>query len=184
MALTLRRGTSRVFQLTLENCDTQDFIWQDFGKIRVRLSQGRHYIDKYAQIDPNDPTACLVYYSQEDSIGFSEEIKAKLQVFLLKESEDHQLAIKSKTFDVIIEESLWNEVITDGNYSGTEVLTLDDPEYSQPIGHDYYSYLHLNIKEFSGIISNDAGAVVEGSDLYYDSSNETLFASSEDNSGE
>jgi len=184
MALTLRRGTSRVFQLTLENCDTQDYIWQDFGKVRVRLSQGGYYIDKFAQIDPNDPTSCLVYYSQEESIKFTEDSKAKLQVFVLKESEEHQLAIKSKTFDVIIEESLWNEVITDGKYAGTEVLTLDDPEYSEPIGHDYYSYLHLDIKEFRGIISNDAGAVMEGTTLYYDGSNETLFSSEENQSGE
>lgn len=176
MALSIRRGTSKLLQLTLENCNTQDYIWSDFGSIRVRLSQGSVCVDKFATIDYNDETACFVYYSQEDTIKFSDKYKAKLQVFVLNESLEHQVASKSSVFDVIILESLWDNVVTDGRYGGVESLVLEDPDYPEPIGHDYYGYLHIDIKEYRGIITEFGGATLEGSFLVYDPSTETVFS--------
>lgn len=176
MALSIRRGASQVIQLSLEGCDTQDYIWEDFGTIRVRLSQGIVHVDKIAQIDQDDATACLIYLSQADTIQFSSESKAKLQVFTLRESQYHQLAIKSKVFDVIVEESLWDEVITDGTYSGDEDIDLFDPKYQTPMGHDYYGYVHIDVNEFRGIISDAEDAQLMGDVLTYDPSSETLYS--------
>lgn len=184
MSLSIRRGASRVFQISFDNCDNQDILWNNFEHIRVRLSQGDVVVDKMAVIDQNDATACLVYYSQEDTIRFKNNSTAKLQIFLIKESEDHQIAIKTNVFDVVVGESLWNEVVTDGIYSGNESLAILDPEYSEPIGHDYYSYLHIDIKEYHGIISEKADVIIDGTNLYYDPSTETIFASAEDHSSE
>lgn len=178
MALNIRRGASRVFQITLENCEALDYLWSDLGTIRVRLSQGDVYVDKIAIIDPNDATACLVYYSQAETLKFSDKYKAKLQVFVLNESQSHQLAIKSSVFDVIVSESLWNEYVTDGNYGENESLILDSPEYQEPIGHDYYSYLHIDINEYRGIISEVAVAVLDGDTLVYNPDTEVLYSES------
>lgn len=178
MALNIRRGASRVFYITLENCEAQDFIWRDLGTIRVRLSQGNVVVDKIAEIDHNDETACFVYFSQEDTIKFSDKFKAKVQVFILRESTDHQLAVKSTPFDVVVMESLWDEVITDGVYSGIEDFSLVDPAFQEPIGHDYYGYLHIDISEFRGIISEVDEALIEGDTLVYDPSSETLSSTS------
>lgn len=176
MALSIRRGASKVIQLSLEGCEYQDYIWEDFGTIRVRLSQGSVHVDKIAQISQDDATACLIYFSQADTIQFSSESRAKLQVFTLRESQYHQLAIKTKVFDVLVEESLWDEVVTDGTYSGTEDVDLFDPDYPAPIGHDYYGYLHIDVNEFRGIISDAEDAQMLGDTLMYDPDSETLYS--------
>lgn len=177
MALSIRRGASRAFKITLEGCEEQDYIWKDLGSIRVRLSQGGIHVDKTPVIDKSDGTVILVYFSQEDTIKFLDTAKAKLQVFTLKESTYHQLAIKSDVFEVAVLESLWDDVVTDGSYSGNENIDLDDPEYSDPIGHDYYGYLHMDVEEFRGIISEVPGAIMEGTVLRYNPSSETLLSS-------
>ncbi len=178
MALSIRRGASRVIQLTLERCEAQDFLWGDFNTILVRLSQGSVNIDKTPVIQENDPSSCLVYYSQEDTLRFSDKQKARLQVFLLYESNEHQCAVKSDVYNVVVTESLWNEAITSGVYSGNESLELVDPNYQYPIGHDCYSFLHIDITEFRGIIKEAVEAALEGDSLAYNPSNETLSAES------
>ena len=177
MALSIRRGASRVFRLSLENCVAFDYLWKDLGTIRVRLSQGGIVVDKTPTIMTSDATSCLVYYSQEDTIRFSDQAKAKIQVFALKESTYHQLAVKSEIYDVEVYPSLWNEAITDGKYSGNESLNLDSPAFQDPVGHDYYGYMHIDIKEFSGIISEVSGNILQGANLVYNPTTETLRSS-------
>ena len=177
MAIYIRRGTSKVLQLCLEGCSEQTYIWRDLGSIRVRLTQGAVVIDKRPVIDKNDSSCCLVYYSQADTIRLKSGMKARLQVFTLKESSYHQTAIKSEVFEIPIEESLWDTEVTDGKYTGTESLSFDSPEYQEPIGHDYYGHLHLKINEFQGIISEVSGAILQGSTLVYNKDTETLLSS-------
>lgn len=174
MALSIRRGASRVFVITLEGCEDDDYIWSDLGTLMVRLRQGANIVDKKLTIDPHDHTKGYVYFSQAETIKFSDTAKAKIQVFTLKESTYHQLAIKTDAFDVIVLESLWDNVV--GTNYTEEYLPPDSPEFTDPVGHDYYQYLHVDISEFAGIISDAPGAILSNETLVFNASTETLYS--------
>ena len=174
MALTIRRGASRVFVITLENCAEDDYIWNELGTLMVRLRQGSVIVDKKLTIDSRDKKVGYVYFSQAETIKFRDDAKAKLQIFTLKESTYHQLAIKTDAFEVIVLESLWDNVVGE-NYQ-EEYLPPDSPEFTDPVGHDYYQYLHVDISAFAGIISDAPGTILNGTDLVFNESIETLYS--------
>ena len=174
MALSIRRGTSRVFVITLEGCEDDEYIWSDLGTLMVRLRQGANIVDKKLTIDPNDRTKGYVYFSQAETINFTDQAKAKIQIFTLKESTYHQLAIKTNAFDVTVLESLWDNVV--GEKYSQEYLPPDSPEFTDPVGHDYYQYLHIDISEFAGVISDASGTILSHDTLMFNSSTETLYS--------
>lgn len=176
MALSIRRGASRVFVITLEGCEDDDFIWSDLGRLMVRLAQGANVVDKLLTIDAHDRTKGYVYFSQGDTIKFKDNAKAKLQIFTLKDSTYHQLAIKTDTFEVNVLESLWNEVVDKSHAYVEEYLPPDSPEFTEPVGHDYYQYLHIDISEFAGIITSVPGTILSGTNLVYNGTSETLYS--------
>lgn len=176
MALSIRRGASRVFVITLDNCTQESYTFNDFERVIVRLSQGAINIDKDLTISKTNGREGMVYFSQADTINFNEQVKARLQVFLLEESGYHQLAVKSDVFDLVVLESLWNNVVGTGEYIH-ENLHLDYPEFQNPIGHDYYQPLHIDINQFAGIIGEVDGCIMEAGHLIYNPSSETLYSS-------
>lgn len=178
MALSVTRGTTRTLVICLEGCTEDDYIWTNYDKTIVRIVQGSVVIDKELEVLKDDATAGVVFYTQEDTLRLNDSSKAKLQISSIKETKNHQASLKSPIFDVIVCPSLWNDEITTGVFE-EENFDLIKPEYPDPMGHVAYDYLHIDIREFAGVISEKEEAVLEGLTLVVDGDTETLYSETE-----
>lgn len=184
MALTIRRGTTRAFLIGLDNCTKSDYLWKNFQGTKVRLRQGSVIIDRPVTMVDNDATACMVYFTEKDTLKLSSNIGAKLQISSYRETPAHSVVLKSKEFEVIVLPSLWDTSVTDGIFDDDSVISLSDPLYPAPIAHDIYQTLHINVDEYSGIIAENAQIIeyidvtvdgtMDGVRLVYDENSETL----------
>lgn len=175
MALSIRRGTTRVLVITLDGCTSDNYLWPVFDNSIVRLTQGNVVIDKEIVPLKSDFTTGLVAFSQKDTLQLNSTYKARLQIASLKETPDHQSLIKTPVFEINVEPSLWDEEITNDKLI-EESLDIENGVYPDPIGHIAYEYLHLKIDEYSGIIAERGEAIIEGSTLYVDPNTETLYS--------
>ena len=179
MALSIRRGATRVFVVGLDGCTGDDYLWSAFDKTIVRLKQGNYYVDKELTILEDDATAGLVHFTEEDTLPLNDAYKAKLQVASTKETDNHELVVKSTDFDVVVLPSLWNEPIATAYYRG-EHLDMIQPIIPSSSVHAVYELLHINIKEYNGIIAErDEVGIVEGPYLMFNTETETLFSEAE-----
>lgn len=179
MALSIRRGATRVFVVGLDGCTGDDYLWSAFDKTIVRLKQGNYYVDKELTIMDDDATAGLVHFTEEDTLPLNDAYKAKLQVASTKETDNHELVVKSTDFDVVVLPSLWNEPLATAYYRG-EHLDMIQPIIPSSSVHAVYELLHINIKEYNGIIAErDEVGIVEGPYLMFNTETETLFSEAE-----
>lgn len=111
MALSIRRGTTKTLQLTIDCCKK---IWSDLGTIIVRLKQGELVIDKTPIVDSEDPTMCRVIYTQDETIQLKSGMPAQMQIFSIIGGTSQEVAAKSGVYEVTVLESLWDEVIHNG----------------------------------------------------------------------
>lgn len=176
MGLTIRKGASRVFVITLDHCTQESYTFKDFEKVIVRLSQGAINVDKNLTVTKSNGREGMVYFSQEDTINFQNNSKARMQILLLEESMYHQLVVKTSVFDVYVEESLWYNTVGGDHYE-YEDLPPGSYEYTNAIGHDYYQDLHIDINEFAGIMGDVDGCIMQGTNLKFNPSTETLYSS-------
>ena len=179
MALSIRRGATRVFVIGLDGCAGDDYLWSAFDKNIVRLRQGQYFIDKELTIMDDDATAGLIHFTEEETLPLNDAYKAQLQVASTKESDNHQLVVKSSEFDVTVLPSLWDEPIANAHYRG-EHLDMIQPIIPNASIHAVYDMLHISIKEYKGIIAErDEVGIVEGPYLMFNTETETLFSEAE-----
>ena len=179
MALSIRRGATRVFVIGLDGCTGDDYLWSAFDKNIVRLRQGQYFIDKELTIMDDDATAGLIHFTEEETLPLNDAYKAQLQVASTKETDNHQLVVKSSEFDVSVLPSLWDEPIANTHYRG-EHLDMIQPIIPNASIHAVYDMLHISIKEYKGIIAErDEVGIVEGPYLMFNTETETLFSEAE-----
>ena len=180
MALSIRRGATRVFVIGLDGCTEDDYLWSAFDKTVVRLRQGNYVVDKELTISEEDPTAGLIHFTEEETLPLTEKYKAQLQVASTKESDNHQLVLKSSEFDVVVLPSLWDDKISSAEYYRGEHLNMIQPIIPSASIHGVYELLHISIKEYNGIIAErDEVGIVEGPYLMFNTETETLFSETE-----
>lgn len=177
MALTIRKGATKVYIIGLDGCTSEDYLWSTFDKTLVRLQQGNYVVEKELHIMEDDATAGLVHFTEADTLPLVGDSKALLQVASLKETSDHELVLKSREFEVVVLPSLWTTPIASG--IERENLVLLEPDIPKAALHSVYETLHIDIKEYSGIISERADAIIEGQYLVFDPQTETLYSSDE-----
>ena len=176
MALTIRRGATRVFVIGLDGCTGSDYLWSAFDKTVVRLRQGSYYVDKELTIMEEDATAGLVHFTEEDTLPLNDTYKAQIQVASTKETANHELVVKSSEFEVVVLPSLWDDKLANAYYRG-EHLQMIQPIIPSSSIHAVYEMLHINIKEYNGIIAErDEVGILEGEYLMYNAQSETLYS--------